>query len=101
MILGWWLMRKVFKYIHICVCMGTKTISITDDAYMRLANLKKLNESFSMVIERMTGKILLSNIQGVLSKKSIEELEENIKKSRQEHVKLRKSRVKRIERDFL
>lgn len=92
--------RKVFKYVYVCVCMGTKTISITDDAYKRLLNLKKENESFSMVINRVTGKTLLSQIQGILSEKTADELERNIKESRKKHAKLREARMKRIKEAF-
>ena len=63
--------------------MATKTISITDDAYKRLALLKKENESFSMVIARITGKINLADFFGVLSKESADRLEKNIKKARE------------------
>ena len=92
--------QKFIRYIHICVCMGTKTISITDDAYQRLASLKKENESFSLVIQRITGVSLLSNIQGILSKESAEELEKNIKKTRKEHAKARELRIKKIQEAF-
>ena len=80
--------------------MGTKTISITDDAYRRLATLKKENESFSLVIQRITGRSLLSSIQGLLSKESADELEKNIKDARKEHAKARELRIKRIEEAF-
>ncbi|MFA5943332.1 MAG: antitoxin VapB family protein [Candidatus Thermoplasmatota archaeon] len=36
--------------------MGTKTLSISDDAYQRLRDLKRGNESFSQVIQRLTGR---------------------------------------------
>lgn len=34
--------------------MATKTITITEDAYRQLRGLKRANESFSDVIERLT-----------------------------------------------
>ncbi len=47
--------------------MATRNISITDEAYRRLANLKRNNESFSLVINRLTGKHGLRELFGVLS----------------------------------
>lgn len=36
-----------------CICMGTKTISIMEDAYKILATRKSKGESFSEVIRKM------------------------------------------------
>ena len=80
--------------------MATKTISITEDAYRRLANLKKENESFSMVIERVAGKVKLDDFFGVLSKKSADQLEEAIKEGRKQHRKLHTARNKRLIKEF-
>ena len=60
--------------------MATRTISISEDAYKRLASLKRDNESFSLVIKRITGGSALSKIQGILSRESADKLEEEIKK---------------------
>lgn len=68
--------------------MGTKTISITDEAYNRLLTMKKENESFSKVINRITGKKLLSDIQGILSKESADKIERAIKELRKKHRRL-------------
>ena len=38
-----------------CICMGTKNISIMDDAYELLVRRKNKNESFSDVIRREIG----------------------------------------------
>ena len=37
-----------------CIIMGTKTISIDDEAYKRLKKQKIGNESFSEVVKRIT-----------------------------------------------
>lgn len=80
--------------------MATKTISITEDAYKRLASLKKGNESFSMVIERVTGKAKLSDFFGVLSEESANRLERAIKEQREKHRKLHFKRNKRLMEAF-
>lgn len=80
--------------------MGTKTISITDDAYRRLLSLKKDSESFSMIIERITGKIMLDNFFGVLSGESADRLERLIEDNRNKTSKLHNKRNKRIKEVF-
>jgi len=77
--------------------MATKTISITEDAYKRLACLKKNNESFSMVIERITGKKKISDFKGILSKESAEAYGREIKRNRAERNQLHKKRIKLID----
>ncbi|MEK6878358.1 MAG: antitoxin VapB family protein [Nanoarchaeota archaeon] len=77
--------------------MSTKTISITEEAYMRLAGLREReNESFSEVISRVTGKAKLMDFFGVLSKESGEKLEKSILEGRKMHRKMHKKRHKRL-----
>lgn len=80
--------------------MGTKTISITDDAYRRLLSLKKDSESFSMIIERITGKIMLDNFFGVLSGEGADRLERLIEDNRNKTRKLHNKRNKKIKEVF-
>lgn len=47
--------------------MATKNISITEAAYRRLASMKREHESFSLVINRLTGTHTLLELAGSLS----------------------------------
>ena len=76
--------------------MATKTISITESAYNRLANLKREHESFSIVIERMTKKKSLSDFYGILSKETGKELERKITRNRKTDEKIRRVHKKNI-----
>lgn len=60
-----------YEFIH---KMTTKTITLSEEAYTRLRSLKKDNESFSDVINRITGKVLLLELAGILDKSSAERL---------------------------
>ena len=62
--------------------MATKTISITEEAYERLKTRKAENESFTDVINRISGKRSLMELAGVLSKGEADKLEKNIKERR-------------------
>ncbi|MFH1978591.1 MAG: antitoxin VapB family protein [Candidatus Aenigmatarchaeota archaeon] len=73
--------------------MSTKTISISKEAYDRLKSLKSKKESFTDVINRMAGKVKLSDFAGILTEKEATELESSIKKIRSSS-KLRTKRVK-------
>ncbi len=61
--------------------MATKTISITEDAYGRLAALRKGNESFSEIIGELTNKANIFDFFGVLNKEDADKLEKSIKES--------------------
>ena len=47
--------------------MGSRNISISDEAYSRLAALKRSNESFTDIINRLTGKRSILELAGVLT----------------------------------
>ena len=81
--------------------MATKNISITEEAYRRLAALRKKNESFSEIIMGVTGKrAKLSDFHGVLSKEAADTLEKSIKGSREMHRMLHKKRIERLKKEF-
>ena len=80
--------------------MATKTISITEEAYDKLANLRKGNESFSEIISKITGKVRLRDFFGILSKEEGERLEGNIKKIREVQRRLYQKRIERLKELF-
>lgn len=79
-------------YVH----MGTKTISLADDAYERLAAEKGEGESFSDVVRRLTEATELSEYYGILSEETAEDLEDAITERRDERNERRRSRIERI-----
>ena len=62
--------------------MGTKNISITEEAYSRLASFRKGAESFSEIINRLTRKRALLRFGGVLSNEAGHRLEARIREKR-------------------
>lgn len=62
--------------------MPTRTISITEEAYERLRVMKEKNESFTDVVNRLTGKRSIMEFAGILSKDDAEKMEEYIKARR-------------------
>jgi len=80
--------------VYVCVCMATKTISITEEAYERLKIRKNGSESFTDVINKITGKRPILDFAGMLTDTEASELKSNIAKAR----KLSIERAKSIER---
>lgn len=64
--------------------MGSKNISISDEAYQRLASLKRPNESFTQVINRLTQKRSILELAGTLSEQEAAEIIENINNLRKD-----------------
>ncbi len=61
-----------------------KTLTVSEDAYERLASKKDPGESFSDVIKKLTGKSSLLDLVGVLSDSEAENIRKDIKKRREE-----------------
>lgn len=80
--------------------MSTKTLTITEEAYKRLASLKRGKDSFSDVINREIGKKNLMNYFGILSKEAGEALEKSVMEGRKRHRKMRSKRLERIEKQW-
>ena len=62
--------------------MPTRTISITEEAYERLRTQKAPKESFTDVINRITGKRSIMEFAGILGEEEGEKLERYIKERR-------------------
>jgi len=62
--------------------MATKTISITEEAYERLRTRKEKNESFTDVINRVTGKRDIMELAGILSNEDAEQMKNHIQDMR-------------------
>ena len=77
--------------------MGTKNISISEEAYQRLASLKKPNESFTQVINRLTQKRSILELAGTLSEQEAEEIIENINLLRDESNKSLLRKISSVE----
>jgi len=63
--------------------MATKTISLDEDAYNRLKNLKKGDESFSDIVKRIADEKSLLEVAGILSEEEAEELRKNVEELRE------------------
>ncbi|MBI4393273.1 MAG: antitoxin VapB family protein [Euryarchaeota archaeon] len=73
--------------------MGTKTLSVADDAYELLAKEKRAGESFSDVIRRLAHKPSLRDLQKFISPKEAEALAEAVQMNKQERTE---ARVKKL-----
>ncbi|MBD3205080.1 hypothetical protein GF319_01900 [Candidatus Bathyarchaeota archaeon] len=77
--------------------MGSKNISISDEAYQRLAALKKPNESFTQVINRLTQKRSILELAGTLSEQEAAEIIENINNLREDSEKSLMRNLRKVE----
>jgi len=80
--------------------MGTKTISLADDAYERLKAEKREGESFSDVVRRLTNSVTLEAYYGELHPETADELEGVVRDRREEWTADRVDRSRRIADDL-
>lgn len=73
--------------------MGTKTISLADDAYEKLKAHKREGESFSDVVRRLTGGVTLSDYYGVLDEETAAELEAIVERQREKRSETHRDRI--------
>lgn len=76
--------------------MGTKTISLADDAYEKLKAHKREGESFSDVVRRLAGGVTLSEYYGVLDEDTASELEGILEGRRESRSETHRRRVSDI-----
>lgn len=76
--------------------MGTKTISLAEDAYEKLKRHKREGESFSDVVRRLTGDVTLAEYYGRLEDDTAEELETIIESRREDRTETHRHRVERL-----
>jgi predicted CopG family antitoxin len=72
--------------------MGSKNISISDEAYLRLSELKLKNESFTELIYRLTNRTNVLDLKDIIKEDEGRSLEKNIRDSR----KLTRERINKI-----
>jgi predicted CopG family antitoxin len=70
---------KVYTHTCVCIAMGTRNISISDQAYAKLAAMKGPRESFTDVINRLAGKKSVLDLAGVLSAREAADLRSNVR----------------------
>jgi len=80
--------------------MATKNISITEEAYRRLSNLRKGNESFSEIIIQVTQKGDWRKYFGILSEEKARVLEKSIADGRKRQAELHSQRSKELQKVF-
>lgn len=76
--------------------MGTKTISLTEEAYERLKAAKKEGESFSDVVNRISPGVRLEEYWGILDDDAADELRETVAEGRDRRGTVRSERRERI-----
>lgn len=73
--------------------MATKTISLTERAYERLAQAKQEGESFTDVVIRLTRGRSLTELSGILDEDAAKALDEAVGASREERIRRREHRL--------
>jgi predicted CopG family antitoxin len=76
--------------------MGTKTISLADDAYEKLKRHKREDESFSDVVRRLTGGVELSEYYGRLDEETVTQIEQAIDTRRERRSDTHRKRVEDV-----
>lgn len=80
--------------------MGTKTISLADDAYEKLKAHKREGESFSDVVRRLAGGVTLAEYHGILDEETADDLERVIEERREDRSSSHRERVSEIVDDL-
>ena len=62
--------------------MSSRTIAISDDVYARLKALKKPDESFSALLDRLSGRPSLMQLAGALTKEQVSVVRQTVEAGR-------------------
>lgn len=73
--------------------MGTKTISIKDEAYERLKRLKREGESFTDLVNRLTKKRSILELSELVGEEEAESLAAAIERGSEERRKARREEI--------
>jgi predicted CopG family antitoxin len=76
--------------------MGTKNISISEEAYERLAAFKRPNESFTEVVNRLTKKRSILELAGTITEVEGKEIRGEVEELREASSKRVKSTESRV-----
>ena len=90
---GIWFRRKSISFTNVyeSASNSKQKISVSDEAYLRLSELKLKNESFTELIYRLTNKSNVPDLKGIMSEDEGKSIEKNIREPR----KMSKERVDR------
>jgi len=78
--------------------MGARNISISDEAYERLKSIKQPGESFTDVINRLTGRRSILELAGLISREEGREMKLRVKEIRKKSSKRIRTLSQRIHR---
>jgi predicted CopG family antitoxin len=76
--------------------LGTRNISISDEAYEKLAALKGPKDSFTDVINRLTGRRSILELAGLLTPEEGAEFRKHIREARKESHKRIENTIRRM-----
>lgn len=73
--------------------MGTRTISLSEDAYRALAASKRAGESFSDVVRRLARRRSLTDLVGIVDRKAADAIADAIEANRKDRLARRRKEL--------
>jgi predicted CopG family antitoxin len=62
--------------------VGTRTVAISDEVYGKLRALKRPDESFSRLLDRLSGRPSLTGLAGILTREQVAVVERSVEEGR-------------------
>ena len=62
--------------------MGTRTLVVSDEVYGKLRALKRPNETFSQLLDRLSGRPSLTGLAGILTREQAAVVERSVEEGR-------------------